>query len=100
MGFYRIEKDRIVITVRAIPKGGSSRIEGVKDGKLRVRLRAAPEDGKANKELVGLIAKTLGVRKDQVEILRGESSRDKSVAVPAERAEGVMAWEQDSDGPQ
>ena len=46
-----------------------------------MRVTAAPEDGKANSAVVSLLAKTLGVAKSNVQILRGHGSRDKVVAV-------------------
>jgi uncharacterized protein (TIGR00251 family) len=94
MGFYKVEKGRILISVRAIPKGGAGRIEGVKDGALRIRLKSAPEDGKANKELITLLAEALETRKDELELLRGETSRSKTVAAPLRCAEELKRIEE------
>lgn len=49
----------------------------------KVRVAAAPEDGKANDALVRLLAETLGVASRDVEIVSGLSSRDKIVALTA-----------------
>jgi uncharacterized protein len=46
-----------------------------------VRVGASPEDGKANEALVALLAETLDLPDSSVEIVRGHSSRDKTVAV-------------------
>jgi uncharacterized protein YggU (UPF0235/DUF167 family) len=51
------------------------------DGVLRVRLAAPPIDGRANDALVAWLAKSLGVPRRDVQVLRGESSRRKQVAV-------------------
>jgi len=48
---------------------------------LKVRVRVAPEDGKANAALVALLAKTLRVAKSQVSIAAGATSRLKMVDV-------------------
>ncbi len=70
-----------LINVRVHPRGGCDRVEGYRGGALRVRVTAAPEDGKANSAVVSLLAKTLGVAKSNVQIVRGHGSRDKVVAV-------------------
>ena len=54
---------------------------------LRVRLQAPPTDGRANKELVAVLAKHFGVRKSEVVIVRGEKSRVKVVDVGEPRRE-------------
>mgnify|MGYP005850079747 FL=1 len=51
------------------------------DGSLTVRLQSPPVDGKANKELIQVLAKRFGVRKSQVSIRSGERSRMKRVEV-------------------
>ena len=49
---------------------------------LRVRIAAAPEDGKANAELIDFIAKALDCPKRDLTLLRGQKSRHKTVALP------------------
>lgn len=41
---------------------------------LKISLKAAPVEGKANAELMGLLAETFGVTKNQIEIIRGATS--------------------------
>lgn len=54
---------------------------GFVDGVLRVRLSAAPVEGRANEALVKLLAERLGVPRSRVAILRGMASRNKVVVV-------------------
>jgi uncharacterized protein (TIGR00251 family) len=49
---------------------------------LEVRVAAAPTDGAANEELIGLLAKALGIPKSAAELVSGHTSRHKRVAVP------------------
>lgn len=68
--------------VHAKPKAQKSRIGSVReDGALDVALAAQPVDGEANKELLAFLAKTLGLRKRDVTLVRGEASREKLVEV-------------------
>jgi uncharacterized protein len=74
------------LRVRLTPKAGRDAIEGWwTDGAgrsaLKARVAAPPEDGKANTALVGLLARTLAVRKSDVRIASGATSRLKMVEV-------------------
>jgi uncharacterized protein YggU (UPF0235/DUF167 family) len=71
------------------PRGGRDEIEGVaalSDGApvFLVRVRAPPEDGKANAALCALIAENLGVAASKVRLLAGARSRIKQVGVTGE----------------
>ena len=74
-----------IIALRVTPKAASNRIVAVRnsDGALllRVYVTTVPEDGKANKAVLKLLAKELGVAKSALRIIRGEASRDKVVRV-------------------
>jgi hypothetical protein len=67
--------------VRATPRAGRTEIAGLHAGALRVRLAAPPVDGKANAALVRCLARALGVPRSAVSVVRGGSSRDKTVEV-------------------
>jgi uncharacterized protein (TIGR00251 family) len=69
------------IKVRVQPKSSRNQVDGFQDGALRVGVTAAPTEGQANAAVIALLAKTLGVSKSRLEIIRGYSSRDKVVSV-------------------
>ena len=69
------------IKVRVQPKSSRNQVGGFQDGTLRVRVTAAPTEGQANAAVIALLAKTLGVSKSRLEIIRGYRSRDKVVSV-------------------
>jgi uncharacterized protein len=70
---------RFAVHVR--PRSSRSAILGVREGALEVALTAPPADGAANSELLGLLAKALDVRRANVSIVVGASSRGKLVHV-------------------
>jgi uncharacterized protein len=76
------------IRVRLRPGGMRDELLGMRDGILQARVSAPPVDGRANKALCRLIAKSAGVAPSKVSIARGEKSRDKLV-----RVEGLDAGE-------
>lgn len=75
----------LIVAVRLTPKSARDAVEGLEefDGQtvLKARVRALPEDGKANAALEKLIAKWLGLPQSAVEIVQGGKSRLKQVAV-------------------
>ena len=73
--------DGTVLPVRAHPGARRDEIRGEHAGALRVAVRQAPEKGKANKAIAGLLARALEVRKSQIELLSGETSPQKRFLV-------------------
>jgi len=69
------------IQVRAQPGARRSGLLGTWNGQLRVGLKSPPEGGRANDELVGLLAELLSLRRSQVQLVRGERARSKLIAV-------------------
>lgn len=77
----REEDDAVTFEVRVIPRASRDRLVGVVDGALKVALTAPPVGGAANAALCKLLAKTLGVSKSCVEVVRGARGRTKRVRV-------------------
>ena len=70
------------LKIKVIPRSPRSEIAGaMADGTLKVRIKAVPEDGKANRELCAFLAKHYGVSSDKVELLSGVTSTRKLVRV-------------------
>ena len=71
----------VFLPVHAQPGAKKNRIVGEHDGRLKVAVTAAPEKGKANKEIIALLSKTFGIRKNQILILSGETNSRKLLVV-------------------
>jgi hypothetical protein len=85
------------LAVRVAPGADRSAIVGrMADGRLKVRVAAPPEAGRANAALVALLAERLGVDRRAVTVVAGQSSRDKIVQVvaPAARVRALGAAEE------
>ena len=70
----------IRVSVKDIPKSGRSELKKVGNS-IKVWLKSAPADGKANAELVRTLADKLKIAKSRIEIVSGFSSRNKSVDI-------------------
>lgn len=63
----------------------AARVEtvAVEDGRLQIKVRAKPEDGKANAAVLDLLAQALGLATSRLRLLRGATGRDKRVQILA-----------------
>lgn len=85
-----------IVAVHVTPRSGRDAVSGVRpdaNGQpvVQVRVKAAPEGGKANAGACAALAKSLGVSKSSVSIYRGDTSRTKLVAIAAAEPD-VTAW--------
>ncbi len=72
----------MILSIKVIPRAKKTELIGtMSDGTTRIRLRAIPEDGAANTELIRYLAETYGVSRDRVTILSGHTSQRKQVEI-------------------
>ena len=74
---------RLLLDVKVVPGASKTEIMDAQGGRLRLRVAAPPEDGKANVELRAFLAKKVGCAKKDVLIVSGEKSRLKTLYFPA-----------------
>ena len=77
------------VRLRLRVSAGASRrrVLGVHGGALKLSVQAAPERGKANRDVLSLVAETFGLAPSEVSIVSGETSPDKVVRLPLTPAE-------------
>ncbi|MBK6805536.1 MAG: YggU family protein [Betaproteobacteria bacterium] len=88
----REEDGAIVLALHVQPGAKRTEAAGTHGDALKIRLAAPPVDGKANAELVRFLADAFGVPQRQVTIVRGETSRQKSVRIDAPAARPDRGW--------
>lgn len=71
----------LILNCRLQPKAAKDEFSNTGDGQLKIRITAAPVDGKANKHLVKYLAKQFKVPQDRVTIMSGENSRHKRIKI-------------------
>ena len=82
-------EEGVEIDVLVVPRASRTKIVGEHESRLKVQLNAPPVDGEANRALIKLLAKTLGARKSDVQIVSGETGRRKRVRVFGMSADAV-----------
>lgn len=75
------QDNSIELAVRVVTRSSRPGLDGERDGALLVRVKAAPTDCKANRELVRLLAKAVAVPPSSVEVIRGRTSNRKTVRI-------------------
>ena len=77
----REQEDGVLVRVRAQPGSSRNEISRGTDGMLRVRVTARAVEGAANKALIKLLSRRLGVAKSRIRIQSGETSRNKLIFI-------------------
>ena len=79
----------MVFGVKVVPGASRTEISGIMGDKLKIKVSAPAEKGKANRCLVEFLAKTIGVKKSDVSITSGETARSKQIQVLGVSAESL-----------
>ena len=69
--------DGLILPVRAQPKARRTGVVGEQAGALKVAVTAPPQDGRANDALADVLCAVLGLKRSQVQLVGGVTSRDK-----------------------
>lgn len=85
------EKDgAVTIRIKVQPRAPRTEIVGEHDGAIKLRVAAPPIDGRANEECRRFLAKLFEVSATSVEIISGDSSRDKVIRISNISARRVL----------
>lgn len=88
-----------MLTIHAQPSARRSEIDGLHGEALKVRLAAPPTEGRANEALVALLADALGLPKGRVHVVKGATSRRKTVCVAAPNVDPASLLRRKSSAP-
>jgi uncharacterized protein (TIGR00251 family) len=92
--WLRFGEGRVTLTLHIQPGAKKTEVAGVHGDALKIRLAAAPVDGKANAALIAFVAERLGLAKSAVSLKSGQTSRRKVLEVigaPADSEQGLLA---------
>lgn len=94
---WRVEKGRLVLRVRLTPRSSRDALDGIgstaEGPAVKARVRAIPEDGKANAALEALLADILNLPKSAVTVRSGAKSRIKLLAIAGDVPELIRRVE-------
>jgi len=72
-------KDGVVLNVWVQTRSSKSGLAGVRDNALKIKVCSPSQEGRANREIIELLAKLFGISKSKVSILSGKTSRQKRI---------------------
>ena len=81
----------VIVNIRAQPRSSRSCVDGLAGDAVKVRVKCAPVDGKANKELAEVLADALSVPRSAVVLRSGETSKIKRILIKGKSAAEAAA---------
>jgi uncharacterized protein len=88
--YLRAQPDGVWLSIKLQPRASVNEICGAMGNELRVKVTAPPVDSAANEALIRFLAETLECGRNKVELVRGQTSRHKTVRLLGMTAEHVM----------
>ena len=89
--YYTETPEGVVLNVKAQPRSSKAGIDGLLGDAVKVKIRCAPVDGKANKELVETLADAFDLPKSSVAFKSGETSKTKRILLKGVTAATVRS---------
>ena len=77
--FLKARPNGILLAVKLQPRAAKNEIGGALGGELKIKVTAPPVDAAANQALIDLLAEKLGCARGAVQIIRGKTSRHKTI---------------------
>ena len=89
--YLRSQPDGTLLSVKLQPRASASEIGDALGDELRIKVTAPPVDAAANQALVELLAETLDCSRSRIELIRGHTSRHKTLKLHGFTPEAVLA---------
>src|SRR5262249_16182 len=88
--YLRAQADVVLLSIKLQPRASANEIGEPLGDELRIKVTAPPVDSAANEALIELLAETLDCARGRVELVRGQTSRHKVVAIRGMITEEVL----------
>jgi hypothetical protein len=88
--FLKARPDGVHLAVKLQPRAAKNEIGGPLGGELKIKVTAPPVDAAANQALLDLLAEKLGCARGAVQIIRGKTSRHKTIWIGGLNADEVV----------
>ena len=89
-GFLRVQADGVLLSVKLQPRASANEIGDALGNELRIKVTAPPVDAAANEALVKLLARHLDCPRNRVELMRGHTSRHKTIKLHGLTPEDIV----------
>ena len=89
--FLNSQADGVLLSIKLQPRASKNEICAPIGNELKIKVTAPPVDAAANEALIKLLAETLGCGRNRVELIRGRTSRHKTVLLHGFKLEEIAA---------
>jgi uncharacterized protein len=89
--FVRETADGVYLSVKLQPRASRNQIQGIHGNELKIAVTAPPVDSAANAALIEFLAEQLQLSRSSIQLVRGQTSRHKTIFLAGARAEQVTA---------
>nr|VFK51260.1 MAG: hypothetical protein BECKTUN1418D_GA0071000_100634 [Candidatus Kentron sp. TUN]VFK52605.1 MAG: hypothetical protein BECKTUN1418F_GA0071002_101033 [Candidatus Kentron sp. TUN]VFK53103.1 MAG: hypothetical protein BECKTUN1418E_GA0071001_101232 [Candidatus Kentron sp. TUN] len=81
MRWFHQEQNTLILEILVQPRASRNEVVGIQGNRLKLRIAAAPVDGKGNEQIIKFLAKEFRVPKSSLTVLAGARSRNKRIGV-------------------
>jgi uncharacterized protein (TIGR00251 family) len=79
----------VLVRIKVVPGASRTQLAGTLGDRIKIRVSAPPEQGKANKAIIELLARTLSIKANQVTIEVGHTSAEKTIRITGANLDAV-----------
>ncbi len=87
--FIQNKNNGVTLTLTIQANAHKSEIIGLYNDTLKIKIKAPPVDGKANKEIISFLSEKLGITQKNIEILKGDKNKNKIVLLMGESLQSL-----------
>jgi hypothetical protein len=84
---YDVDGDDLLLRIKAVPGASRDQVAGQLGNRLKIRISAPPEGGKANAAIIRLLATALGVKRADITLVSGASNAEKVFRITGARTD-------------
>jgi len=96
--YLREQAEGVFLQVKVAPRSSRNEWAGIAGDRVKVRITAPPVDSAANRELIAFLADQFAVARNSVSLVRGQTSRNKTVFVTGLSSRQITALIDSEDG--
>lgn len=88
--YLKVENKKLILSVYVVPRSSKTEVVGLYNGSLKIKLKSPPVDNEANEELVKFLAQKLKIPKTNINIVSGNQSKKKNIALSGCTSEYIL----------